>query len=271
MGERFVDIEKAAGPIPAGRTIIMNIIYENKDVLVVNKPAGILVHPTENSKEKTAVDWLLKHYPEIRNVGDPAVGGASNQMRPGIVHRLDKDTSGVMIIAKNQPAFEFLKKQFQERKVKKTYIALVVGELKTKEGTINLPIGRSKKSPLKRLASLKARGKLREAITEYKVLENFKDYTLVEAYPKTGRTHQIRVHFKAVSHPVVCDKLYGGKLARQLAGPICPFGLSRQFLHAYSLELILPDGSRSRFEADLADDLKKVLEELRKISKYDTN
>ncbi|MDP3051927.1 MAG: RNA pseudouridine synthase [bacterium] len=194
-----------------------------------------------------------------------------DKTRPGIVHRLDKDTSGVLIVAKNQPTFEFLKKQFAERKIKKTYIALVVGELKNKTGVINLPIGRSK-TPLRRLASEKARGKLREAVTEYKMLEFFDigcqksptsdagngKFTLIEVYPKTGRTHQIRAHFKAIGHPLACDKLYSKK-------PACPFGLSRQFLHAYSLELILPGGSRNRFEADLPDDLKHVLMELRNI------
>jgi len=235
----------------------MNIIYEDKNILVVNKSAGISVHPDENHKTGTLIQEILKTHPEIKNVGDPAVSEASDQMRPGIVHRLDKDTSGVLIIAKTQPAFEYLKNKFQERKVKKTYLALVVGNIKNKEGVIDLPIGRSKKSPLRRLASPKARGKLREAVTEYKVLEKFRDYTFLETYPQTGRTHQIRVHFKAIGHPIVCDKLYTKNLK-------CPFGLSRHFLHANAIELTLPDASRSRFEADLPDDLEKVLERLRK-------
>jgi 23S rRNA pseudouridine1911/1915/1917 synthase len=237
------------------------IIYEDKNVLAVNKPANLLVHSASarpvladartGLAESTLVDWLIKNYPEIKNVGDDP------RLRPGIVHRLDKDTSGIMVIAKNQAAFEFLKKQFAERLVKKTYLTLVVGKIKNKTGIVDLPIGRSK-SPLRRLASEKARGKLREAITEYKILESFGGkFTLVKAYPKTGRAHQIRVHLKAIGHPVVCDKLYSKK-------PQCPFGLSRQFLHAYSLEMTLPDGSRSRFEADLPDDLKKILKALRK-------
>ncbi len=257
----------------------MDIIYEDKNIIVVNKPAGIAVHPDATHKTGTLVQEILKTHPEIKNVGDLSTDSGQENLRPGIVHRLDKDTSGVMIIAKNQPAFEYLKKQFQERKIKKTYIALVAGELSPpsaswrsgKTGVIDLPIGRSKSSPTKRLASSKARGKLREAITEYKILEKFSGYTLVEAYPKTGRTHQIRVHFKAIGHPVVCDKLYGEKLARQLAGPVCPFGLYRQFLHAYSLELELPDGSRNRFEADLPGDLEKALKYLRQVKKYDSN
>ncbi len=251
-----------------------SIIFENKDLLVVNKSAGISVHPDKNHQSGTLIQEILKTHPEIKNVGDPSTdstsslrlrsgqapqagSGQANQFRPGIVHRLDKDTSGVMIIAKNQPAFEYLKNQFQNHKIKKTYLALVIGSLKDKTGIINLPIGRSRKSPLQRLASPKARGTLREAITEYKVLEKFQDYTFLEVYPKTGRTHQIRVHFKAIGHPLACDKLY-------TKNPKCPFGLLRHFLHANVIELTLPDGSRSRFEADIPDDLEKVLEGLRK-------
>lgn len=256
------------------------IIYENKDLLVINKPAGLLVHPTPSSfakasedEQKTLTSFLLKKYPEIKNVGE-------DKTRPGIVHRLDKETSGAMIVAKNQSTFEYLKKQFAERKIKKTYTALVAGKInlaKGKMGLINLPIGRSKSNPTLRLASPKARGVLREAITEYKVLEYFDIgcqksptsdvcFTLVEAYPKTGRTHQLRAHFKAIGHPVACDKIYARK-------PLCPPGLSRLFLHASSLELTLPDnsprfageaGSRGRFEAGLPNDLEKVLRALRK-------
>jgi len=248
----------------------MNIIYEDKNIIVVNKSAGISVHPDKNHQSETLIQKILKTHPEIKNVGE-------DSLRPGIVHRLDKDTSGILIIAKTQPAFEYLKKQFQERRIKKTYLALVVGSLNPpaggKTGTIDLPIGRSKNSPLRRLASLKARGKLRAATTKYKVIETFdisnvkhpvsnnnignEKYTLVEVYPQTGRTHQIRVHFKAIGHPLACDKLY-------TKNPQCPFGLSRQFLHANAIELTLPDGSRSRFEADLPDDLAKTLKGLRK-------
>lgn len=245
----------------------VSVIYEDKNILVINKSAGMPVHPDATYKSGTLIQEILKTHPEIKNVGDEP------ELRPGIVHRLDKDTSGILLIAKNQPAFEYLKKQFaaakgfgepqQERKIKKTYIALVVGELKNKTGMIDLPIGRSK-TPLRRLASKQARGTLREAITEYKILERFEDYTLVEAYPKTGRTHQISAHFKAIGHPLACDRLYAKK-------PKCPFGLNRHFLHASSLELTLPDGARTRLEADLAPDLQKVLEELRKAEKCGSN
>ncbi len=224
----------------------IKIIYEDDDVLAVNKPAGLVVHGPDNS----LVGWLLNKYPEIKNVGEDST-------RPGIVHRLDKDTSGVLLVAKNQKTFEYLKEQFQNRKIKKKYIVLVYGKLKVESGIIDLPIGRSR-TPLKRLASEKARGKLREAITEYKVIKKFPDYTLVEAFPQTGRTHQIRVHFKAVGHSVAGDKLYGSKGE-----------LSRQFLHANSLEFKLLGGSVIKLEADLPKDLKNFLDMLN--YEYDKN
>lgn len=222
------------------------IIYEDENIIAVNKPAGLLVHPTKTSKEKTLVDWLLEKYPEIKNVGE-------DPNRPGIVHRLDKDTSGVLIIAKNQKTFEFLKTQFKDRKVKKIYVALVKGSLGKTSGKIETPIKRFSKT--------------RDAITEYKVISAYggsasggKKYTLLEVYPKTGRTHQIRLHLKAIGHPVLCDKLY-------TKTPDCPFGLKRQFLHARSLELNLPNGSRIKLEADLPEDLQTTLKLLEECDK----
>jgi 23S rRNA pseudouridine1911/1915/1917 synthase len=224
----------------------IKIIYEDDDIIAVNKPAGIIVHGVVDS----LVDWLIKKYQGIKNVGE-------DKSRPGIVHRLDKDTSGVLLIAKNQKTFEYLKEQFQKRKIKKKYIALVWGKLKGEKGIIDLPIGKSK-SDFRKKSTRKAIGKIREAITEYKTLQvvkssAFDNYTLVEVYPKTGRTHQIRVHFKAIGHPIVCDKLYGPKKQE------CPFGLSRHFLHASSLELTLPNGARIKLEADLPEDLSRII------------
>jgi len=224
----------------------VKIIYEDKDVLAINKPAGLLVHGPNS-----LVDWLLKKYPEIKDVGEDSI-------RPGIVHRLDKDTSGVLLVAKNQKAFEYLKEQFQNRKIKKKYIALVEGNIKDSNGIIDLPIGKSKKDFRKKSSTGKIVGKIREAITEYKVLKRFKNFTLVEVFPKTGRTHQIRVHFKAINHPVAGDKLYG----RQN-------NLNRQFLHASSLEFNLPNGARIKLEADLPEDLKNFLNMLN--YEYDKN
>lgn len=243
----------------------IKIIYQDNDVIAVNKPAGIVAHRAnlkskilnlKNEKEDVFLtDWLVEKFPEIKKVGDEP------ELRPGIVHRLDKDTSGVLVVAKNQKAFEYLKSLFQNKKIIKKYLALVEGNLKNDKGIIDLPIGRSKSDFRKKLASIRqlaeARGELREAITEYKVLEKFPDYTLVEAYPKTGRTHQIRVHFKAIGHPVTCDSLYGGRKSK------CPEGLNRHFLHANFLELNLPSGARIKLEADLPPDLENALAILR--------
>lgn len=202
----------------------MEIIYEDKDLAAVNKPYGV------------NFDWAFEARPDFLPV-----------------HRLDKDTSGIILFAKNTEAQEYLRKLFQNHEIKKTYLTLVVGEVKNREGVIDLAIGRSKKTPLKRVAIGEQRGKVREAVTEYKVIKKFKNFTYLEAYPKTGRTHQIRSHFSAIGHPVVCDKLYSGKKF------ICPHGLTRQFLHAYAIEFTMPSGSRMRLETDLPEDLKKTL------------
>lgn len=220
----------------------ISIFYEDNDILAVNKPAGIVVHGDSPS----VVEWLINNRPEIKNIGEDAE-------RPGIVHRLDKDTSGVLLITKNQKTFEYLKEQFKNRKIKKIYLALIYGSLKNNEDVIESAIAKSKKDFRKKAVHGNLAGKIREAVTEYKVIKRFPEYTLVEAYPKTGRTHQIRVHFQSIGHPVVCDKLYGPKKSE------CPLGLSRQFLHASSLELNLLSGARIKLEADLPEDLQNVL------------
>ena len=205
----------------------LRVIYEDSDIVAFNKPAGV------------NFDWALGERPELL-----------------VVHRLDKDTSGVILFAKNEKAQEYLRGLFKNREIKKSYLALVVGEMKNKEGKIELSIGRSKKTPLKRVAIGEQRGKIREAVTEYEVKKRYDEFTLVQAQPKTGRTHQIRSHFAAIGHPVVCDRLYSGKRF------VCPAGLSRQFLHASSLELTLPSGTRTRLEAELPEDLERVLQNL---------
>ena len=216
----------------------MEIIYQDKDLVVVNKLAGV----------------------------------ASEEVTPALflAHRLDKYTSGVLVLARNENTQAFLRAQFKERKVKKEYFALVLGAIKNKSGVIDLPIGRSGGKFFKRISAGKLRGTVREARTEYRVLENFLDFkdakdglALVAVFPKTGRTHQIRSHFAAIGHPLVCDKLYAGKRF------ICPFGLNRQFLHAFAIELGLPTGARIRLEAQMPKDLQLVLAQLRKTSKDD--
>lgn len=228
----------------------MEIIYEDKNFLIINKPANLIVHPVENSEESSIVDWLIKKYPMIKNVGD-------DKKRPGIVHRLDKDTSGILLIVKNQEAFEYFKKLFQERKIKKVYSALVYGSMKNNNGLIDMPLGKSKKDFRKRGIRGRTRGKLREAITEYKIVKRFLGYTFIDVFPRTGRTHQIRVHLESLGNSIVCDKLYGPKKI------FCPFNLKRHFLHALSLEFTDMNGARVRFEADLPEDLENVLKELR--------
>jgi 23S rRNA pseudouridine1911/1915/1917 synthase len=242
---------------------MISLIYETKDFLAVNKPAGILVHPIKNSdsKELTLVDWILKNYPEIRKVGDEP------DIRPGIVHRLDRDTSGIILIARNQAFFEYLKNLFKNHKIKKTYLALVWGKLEPKSGKINIPIG-IKTGTIKRTVWNKKSKDFKEALTEYRVVKSFKfqvssskiyNFSLVELMPKTGRTHQIRIHLASINHPVVGDEVYGFK-KRKL--PVCagrPFELNRQFLHAFSLEFTPEAGQRIKLEAELPEDLKNIL------------
>lgn len=225
----------------------MKIIFEDKDILVIDKPAGLTVHPLKPEQPNTLVNQILAYCPEIKKVGDDV-------LRPGIVHRLDKDTSGLIIVAKNQTAFEHLKKQFQERKVIKKYLALVMGQVKDEKGVIAKAISLSRKDHRKRSALFDDKSK--KAWTEYKVLKRFKEYTLLEVYPKTGRTHQIRVHLASIGHPIVGDKQYRFKRQNW------PANLERQFLHAAYLKLTLPDGKIREFKSELPQDLEKVLENL---------
>lgn len=242
----------------------VKIIYEDENLIAVDKSAGINVHPDNTYKEGTLIQKILEKYPQIAEIGD--------SIRPGVVHRLDRDTSGVLILAKNARSFEYLKNLFKNRLIKKTYIALLYGKLGEKigeQGVIELPIARSAKNPILRIAKGKTRGELKSAITEYKILQyfkkvgdtisDFKQFTLIEVYPKTGRTHQIRSHFKALGAPVAHDKLYGNKKINE---ELRLLGLTRQFLHAASLEFTLQDGGRIKIEADLPEDLKSFLERL---------
>lgn len=227
------------------------LIFASADFIVVNKPAGLPVHGGGAVKGETLVDWLLEKYPEIKNVGDDPA------LRPGIVHRLDKETSGVMIVARSQESFAALKKLFQTRQINKKYLALVRGRIEKKSGTVSLPIGVLKKHGVKRTVRPVAGKAMKEALTEFRVLEKFRDSTLIEVSPKTGRMHQIRVHLASISHPVLGDRLYGG------GAPAEP-GLSRQFLHASSISFSYPAGNRFTFEASLPADLKVLLARLRK-------
>ncbi|MBU4479936.1 RluA family pseudouridine synthase, partial [Patescibacteria group bacterium] len=220
----------------------IKIIYEDKNIVVINKPAGLVVHSDGKTQEPTVADWVLKNYPETENVGEPLILSSGEIIKkPGIVHRLDRDTSGILLVAKNQKSFLFLKEQFQNRTIQKSYRAFVYGEMKNDEGIIDRPIGRSSGDFRKWSAQRGARGKMREAITEYKVLKRGSGFSFVEVNPKTGRTHQIRVHFKAINYPIVFDKLYAPK-KNVLSSTSHNLGFDRLALHAYSLEFNLPSG-----------------------------
>jgi 23S rRNA pseudouridine1911/1915/1917 synthase len=229
------------------------ILYEDENILAINKPSGLVVHSDGKTKEKTLVDWLNENYPEIKEVGEPGkTASGETILRGGIVHRLDRGTSGVMLVAKNQEAFENLKKQFQEHKILKTYQAFVFGEMKNDTGTIDRQIGRSSTDFRKWSAQRGARGELREAITEYKVLQKKSGYSFVEIYPKTGRTHQIRVHFKAINYPLVSDTLYAPKKENDL-------GFTRLALHSYKVTFSDLSGASHTVEAPYPDDFKEAL------------
>ena len=219
----------------------LNILYEDGDLLVVDKPAGLTVHPAPGHPSHTLVNAILSRFPHLADISD--------SLRPGIVHRLDRDTSGVMVVAKNSLAQAKLVEQFKSRSVVKAYLVLVKGRLTPENGIIEAPIGRDPRNR-KRMAVV-AGG--RQARTDYQVIRYIGDYTLVEARPETGRTHQIRVHFSAVGYPVVGDKVYGVK---------SPY-LSRQFLHASRLGFKLPATDEyMEFKSELPPDLAQALKDI---------
>lgn len=228
-------------------SIPLDIIFENDDLMVVNKPAGMVVHPAAGHASGTLVHAALAHAPEME--------GISGELRPGVVHRLDKDTSGLILLAKNDRAHHWLQDQFRLRKVKKVYLALVDGRPPTPTGRIEAAIGRDP-SHRKRMAVV-SEAKGREATTEYQTLEEFNEHTLLEVHPQTGRTHQIRVHMAFLGTPIVADPVYG---FRKISIP-----LKRHFLHAFRLTVTLPGEKTARvFEAPLPAELAEALEGLRR-------
>jgi len=230
----------------AAEDIPLDIVFENEDLIVVNKPAGMVVHPAAGHSSGTLVNAVLGYEPDIEGIG--------GEERPGVVHRLDKETSGLILLAKNERAHRWLQDQFRLRKVEKIYMALVDGKPPTPSGRVEAHIGRDP-SHRKRMAIVpESRG--REAISEYKTLESFREHTLLEFHPLTGRTHQIRLHCAFLGCPIVGDEVYGRKKSS--------VEITRHFLHAYRLKIILPGEKEARlFEAPLPEELERVLVSLR--------
>lgn len=228
--------------------IPLNVIFEDDDILMISKEAGMVVHPAAGHASGTLVNAVLHHAPEI------SIQGST---RPGIIHRLDKDTSGIMVVAKSDRAQTSLAEQWMGRNVQKRYLALATGVVEEDTAKIDAPIGRN---PANRQQMAVVRGG-REAISHFVVVERFEDCTLLEVTIETGRTHQIRVHLNFIGHSVVGDLLYGNKVSARIAEEL---GLKRQFLHATSLGFAMPGSGEERtFEAPLPSDLQSVLDQLR--------
>jgi 23S rRNA pseudouridine1911/1915/1917 synthase len=268
IADGFVEVDgraakKAGQPLEGGSTVTvripppastellaeeipLDIVFENDDLIVVNKPAGMVVHPAAGHASGTLVNAMLGYDPEIEGIG--------GEERPGVVHRLDKETSGLILLAKNERAHRWLQDQFRLRMTEKTYLALVDGKPPTPSGRVEAYIGRDP-SHRKRMAIVpESRG--REAISEYKTLESFRSHTLLEFHPLTGRTHQIRLHCAFLGCPIVGDEIYGRKK------PSIP--MDRHFLHAWRLKILLPgEKTPMFFEAPLPEELDQVLRSLR--------
>jgi len=249
--ERGMVIEVTIPPIKSSdlipESIPLDIVFENEDIIVVNKPAGMVVHPSAGHAAGTLVHAALAHAPEIEGVG--------GVKRPGIVHRLDKNTSGLILLAKNDRAHQWLQDQFRDRQVKKVYQALVDGKPPTPEGRIDAAIGRD--TTQRKQMTVTPPHKGRESISEYKTIETFEKHTLLEVHPQTGRTHQIRVHLNFIGCPVAGDLVYGWRNSS--------IPLKRHFLHAYRLQIIIPGDATTRtFEANLPKELEQTLENLRR-------
>jgi 23S rRNA pseudouridine1911/1915/1917 synthase len=237
-------------PQPAGwipEDIPLEVVFENSDLLVVNKPAGMVVHPAAGHFSGTLVHAALAHSPEMEGIG--------GEQRPGIVHRLDKNTSGLILLAKNDQTHRWLVNHFRERSVKKIYLALVDGKPPTPNGRVETPIGRSSSDRKKMAVVPSTRG--REALTEYHTIESFQEHTLLEVHPITGRTHQIRIHMEFLGCPIAGDTIYGRHHST--------IQVNRHFLHAARLTIQLPGEDAARtFEAPLPAELENVLHVLRK-------
>lgn len=234
--------------------MILPVLYEDANVVAVNKPAGLITHFDGRTEEATAEEWFYETYPEMQKFAPVApTEGALLERSVGYVHRLDRDTSGVLLFAKNPTAYSFLRKAFHDREVQKTYLAFTYGAPKEKVGVIDFDIGRSRKDFRLRSAQPKAKGTMRSALTRYEVMGEAGEYALIKVMPETGRTHQIRVHLKAIHHPIISDPLYAPKHRPAL-------GINRLGLHAYQVDLPLPSGDRVVITAPIPSELVPALE-----------
>jgi len=233
-------------PIP------IDILYQDDDILVLNKQPGIVVHPAPGHYSGTLVNALLYHCPGLKGIGQ--------ELRPGIVHRLDKDTSGVMVVAKNSAAHQNLALQFKSRMIKKKYLALVYGRMKSDSGRVSLPVGRH---PVDRKKMSTHSKKSRTAATTWRVKKRFAKATLIEIGLETGRTHQIRVHCAAIKHPVIGDSVYGSRKAGKSIAYDLFRSVPRQMLHAWQLQFTHPKNQKTLcFEAPIPCDIKDILEKI---------
>jgi len=237
------------------------ILYENQDFLVINKPAGVNTHPTlKNINEPSIASWFCYRYPQAKKVGE-------DKLRPGIVHRLDRETSGVLILAKNNPIFFYFKKLFLSRKINKSYLVLVRGEISKQKGAIEFELTRSSTSGKRKIVLLqkgkstkKTIKKTKVALTLYEVAKRYQGYTLLKVEPKTGRTHQIRIHLASIGFPVAGDKIYGFKEAYEGV-------FKRQMLHAQVISFLTPQGEFLEIEAPMPQDFASALRRLLPIAK----
>jgi len=249
-----ISFEIEPGILLANAEISIKIIFEDENIIVIDKPAGIQMHPSATEKEKTVANWLIARYPQIKDVHD---GSTEGHLRPGIVHRLDKETSGIVVIAKNMNSLVELKSLFAQRKIIKKYIALVWGNFQERSGVIEKPIARATDFKKQKIAVGRIKGKAREAVTNFKILKSFEGFDLVEAQPKTGRMHQIRIHFFSVNHPVVGDKKY----VLKKYGSLSAESAKRHLLHAKSIEFELFE-KKYVFSSEIPGDFSEFLANL---------
>ncbi|WP_029200206.1 RluA family pseudouridine synthase [Oribacterium sp. NK2B42] len=245
--ELLIDMPEPVSLDVVAEDIPLDIVYEDEDFLIVNKPKGMVVHPAEGHYQGTLVNAVMNHCGE-------ELSTINGVMRPGIVHRIDKNTTGLLVVCKNDKAHKSLAEQLKEHSITRKYVAIVCGNIKEDSGTVDAPLGRSKKDRKKQAIDM-VDG--RDAVTHFRVLERFSDYTLVECILETGRTHQIRVHMASIGHPVLGDDVYGPKK--------CPFTLEGQCLHAKVLGFIHPStGEYVEFDSEYPEYLKRLMDRLRK-------